>query len=75
MRAFIASLRERRYHDTAAEYLDSLENDARVSAAVKQTLPYEQGVVLMESALSTRDPAVRDSRLSQAQSKLKLFQA
>jgi hypothetical protein len=73
VRKFIEGLRERRYYDTAADYLETLTADERISPEVKQTLPYEQGIVLIESALSLRDPAMRDRKLDVAQSKLKAF--
>ncbi|MCC7085957.1 MAG: tetratricopeptide repeat protein [Pirellulales bacterium] len=70
---FVAALRESHYHDTATDYLASLEHDNQISATIQQWIPYEQGVVFVESALATHDPGIRDRQLVLAQNKLRTF--
>ncbi|HEY2881111.1 MAG TPA: hypothetical protein VGJ15_01730, partial [Pirellulales bacterium] len=70
---FVEALRQRRYFDTASEYLEHLANDAHASTDAKRSLPYEQAVLLMEAAGRIRDADVRDAQFEQAESKLKDF--
>jgi cellulose synthase operon protein C len=70
---FLEALRQRHYFDTAQEYLERRAADPTVSAEFKRNVPYEQALILIESAAGVRDPQVRDRQLDQAQAKLKEF--
>jgi hypothetical protein len=70
---FLEALRQRHYFDTAQEYLERRASDPNVSAEFKRNVPYEQALILIESAAAVRDPQVRDRQLDQAQAKLKEF--
>ncbi len=72
-RAFLSALRERRYFDTAMEYLDSIENSPLVPAAVRATLPLERGKILADLGAIERDRGRQDELLAQAESAFKSF--
>ncbi len=74
-RKFIDALRERRYLDTAAEYLDQLAAGPNLASDTKKIVGYEQAMVLIDTAAMERDPQSRDEKLAQAQAKLKDFLA
>jgi tetratricopeptide (TPR) repeat protein len=71
--AFLDGLRERKYFDVAAEYLDAAQASPNVPAQFKQTLLYEKGVTLIEGANFTRDSALREKQLDEGQSALQQF--
>lgn len=68
-REFLEKLRERGYYDTALEYLDTVQNNP----AIKPTLQYEKGTTLIEASRSTRDAAIREKQLDEAQANLSGF--
>jgi hypothetical protein len=70
---FLEALRERHYFDTAQEYLERRAADPGAPSEFKRSIPYEQALILIESAAGQRDPLVRDRQLDQAQGKLKEF--
>ncbi len=74
-RKFVDALRERRYLDTAAEYLNGLAANPNLASDTKKIVPYEQALVLIDTAAGDRDPQTRDQRLSEAQARLREFLA
>jgi hypothetical protein len=74
-RKFVDALREKRYLDTAVDYLDSLKADSQATPAIKSTVPYLQALVSIDVAAYERDPLRLDQQLLDAQTKLKEFLA
>jgi hypothetical protein len=70
---FSKALRAAGYHDMAAIYLERVAQGPHADAEFKQRLPFEQGAVLVESALATADRGLRERRLEQAQAHLRAF--
>lgn len=68
-REFLEKLRERGYYDTALEYLDTVQNNP----AIKPTLQYEKGTTLIEASRVSRDAAIREKQLDEAQANLSDF--
>ena len=65
-REFLDALRQRKYYDTALDYLDQMETSPLAPAFLKQTLDYERGINLVDYARSQRDSATRGKLLDQA---------
>jgi hypothetical protein len=57
---FVEGLRARRYYDTAVLYLDQMENDPTVPDEVRQVIPFERGVTLLQSARNLGPEARRE---------------
>jgi hypothetical protein len=72
-RKFVDALREKRYLDSAADYLDSLKSDPQATSAVKSSVPYLQALVSIDVAAYERDPLRLDQQLLDAQTKLREF--
>lgn len=70
---FVAGLRERGYHDIAAEYIESLRTDPNTPADLKETLDYQDGRGLLEEATVTNDIAKKATLLDTARAKLDSF--
>ena len=65
---FLRELRERKFFDTAIEYLDQMEGRARsLPTSFSETIPYERGVTLVEGAKFQRDFTLREKQLDTAQ--------
>ena len=64
-RKFVDALRERKYFDTAAEYLDALAAKPGLPADVARTIGYQQALVLIDSAAYERAPGERDEKLAE----------
>jgi cellulose synthase operon protein C len=73
--SFVEGLRQQRYFDTAAGYLQHRADDPNLSADVKTVIPYQQAVVLIEEADHTADLPARDQARNEAQTKLQEFLA
>ena len=71
--AFLEGLRERKFFDTALEYLESAAANPAIAGAFKETIPYEKGVTLVQGARSQADLALRESQLDEAQKALQTF--
>ncbi|HID23857.1 MAG TPA: hypothetical protein EYP14_15865, partial [Planctomycetaceae bacterium] len=67
---FLEGLRQRRYYDYALLYLDQLAADSSVPTEVRDVLPYERAVTLLQSAQTLRSPQAQAQQLDEA---LKLF--
>jgi tetratricopeptide (TPR) repeat protein len=72
---FLEGLRERGYYDTAIEYLDSMADNPRCPADLKQVLDYEAGITLMEGAHGESSPQTRQRALDLAQTRFQKFLA
>ena len=70
---FLSGLRDRGYFDSAMEYLDRIEKDARLPAEIRTVLPLERGLTLLENARTIRIPEARSTQLDQAQAQLEQF--
>src|SRR5947207_12302194 len=71
--AFLDGLRERRYFDSALDYLNQAANDPAVPDSFKEMIPYERGTTLVQGAALQRDTAARESQLNEAQKALREF--
>ena len=71
--AFLAALKERGYHDTAVVFLDRLVEEENTSAAWKSRAAYERGVLLLEQAATSPDPAEAESLLAAGVEALRAF--
>lgn len=72
---FIEGLRQRRYFDTALEYLDELKQRPDVPQDIKDTLDLERGITYREMGTASRIPEDRDQALTAAEQALKAFTA
>jgi tetratricopeptide (TPR) repeat protein len=70
---FIESLKERRYYDTAAAYLDSIQSSPLLTTTFREKIPFEKARLLIDSANSTRDAKRRDREFDEAQQLLSDF--
>ncbi len=71
--AFLDGLRERHYYDQAIEYLDRAATNPAVPVEFKNTLLYERGVTLVQSAKEQRDPKLREKAYDDGQQALQKF--
>lgn len=72
-RAFLNGLRSRGYNDVALDYLKSMETSRLTPSDLKQTIPYEIALTLVESSRKERDIEARFRSLDEAQKLLKKF--
>lgn len=72
-RAFLNGLRSRGYHDTALDYLKAMETSPLAPPELRQTIPYETALTLIDSSRTQRDMEVRYQQLDQAQELLNQF--
>ena len=70
---FLKELRANGYYDMALLYLEQARANPRVDDAFKATIVYEQGVTLLESAMTIGNRDLRFQRLDDAQKKIKQF--
>lgn len=66
-------LRERQYFDYALLYLDQLATRTDLPADVRQMIPYEKAMVLLDSSKATRLPEEQVKQLDQATAFLEQF--
>ncbi len=71
--AFVEGLRQQRYFDTATAYLQHRADNANLPSDVKAGIPYQQALVLIESAERAADSAARDQAWNEALAKLREF--
>lgn len=71
--AFLEALRQRGWYDEAIDYLEQCRGNPLVSEEFKRQLPYHQAVVLLEAAQQTADPAVKQRKLNEVESRLAEF--
>ena len=72
-RAFLDGLRNRGYHDTALEYLESLETSRLVPAGMRDVLGFETALTLVDASRASGELAERYEMLDEAQSLLRKF--
>ncbi|HUT12788.1 MAG TPA: hypothetical protein VMY42_19990 [Thermoguttaceae bacterium] len=73
-RRFLEGLRERGYYDTAQEYLEVMRASPLLTdQEFKQSIDYEIGVTLIESARTGRAIAEREQQLGEAKEKFEKF--
>ena len=68
--AFLDGLRARGYHDTALEYLKSLESSRMVPAGMRDVLGYETALTLVIASRSSGELEERYAMLDRAQNLL-----
>ena len=71
--AFLDGLRQRGYYDVALDYLDAAAESPVVSKRFKETVLYEKGLILVQSAKEQRDPQVRERQIDEAQKMIEEF--
>ncbi|MFK8113883.1 MAG: hypothetical protein AB8B91_16900 [Rubripirellula sp.] len=72
-RAFLDGLRSRGYNDVALDYLKSMQTSRLAPPELRQTIPYEIALTLVDSSRKERDMKVRFKTLDEAQALLKQF--
>jgi len=70
---FLRGLRERQYFDTAIFYLDQLATRPDVPSEIRQVIPYEKALTLLESSKVSRSPEKQVEQLDQALAFLQQF--
>jgi tetratricopeptide (TPR) repeat protein len=70
---FTRALRDRNHHDMALYYLDLLATRPGVPDDVRQVIPYEKAITLLESSRITRSPERQLEQLDQALAFLEQF--
>lgn len=63
---FVRGLRDRQYYDMALFYLDELAKKPNVPTEIRELIPYEKAVTLLESSRSTKSPDRQLELLDQA---------
>jgi cellulose synthase operon protein C len=71
--AFLQGLRDRGYHDLAAEYLEQLRTQPGAPPELLDTIDYELGRLLIDEASKTGDLVRRKELLDQARARLDAF--
>lgn len=72
---FVEGLRQRKYFDTALDYLDQLSKRSDVPPEITQTLELERGITYRSLGAASRVPEDREQALNQAEISLKAFVA
>lgn len=70
---FIRGLRDRGYYDTALEYLTEVDNSPNVPPEVREVLPYERALTLLEGASKLTSSKARREQLDAAQAAFEQF--
>src|SRR5262245_36612299 len=70
---FTRALRDNNFHDMALFYLDQLATRPGVPDDVRQVIPYEKAITLLESSRITRSPERQLEQLDQALAFLEQF--
>ncbi len=70
---FLEGLRSRGYYDFALYYLDKLEERSDLPAEIKQVIPYERAITLLDGARTINNPEVRAEQLDRAVAQLDAF--
>ena len=66
-REFLAALRREKMFDVAIDYLGRIAGSPLVLPEVKESIPYERGLILVEWSRAQLDPATREKYLDDAQ--------
>ena len=70
---FVQGLRERGYYDVALRYLDGIEQDAQLPQEIRDRVPYERGVILLEGARRLTNLDEQRKQLDRAQASFERF--
>lgn len=70
---FLEGLRERGYYDYALYYLDQLDERTDLQPDIKQVIPYERAITLLDGAKLINNPELRDEQLDKAVAQLEAF--
>ncbi|MCA8987450.1 MAG: hypothetical protein KDA78_07410 [Planctomycetaceae bacterium] len=70
---FVQGLRERQYYDTAMLYLQTLETRQDVPAEIREVIPFERAVTMLESSSFSQNAEAQEELLDQAQAYLEQF--
>ncbi len=70
---FVKGLRDRDYHDYALLYLEQLEKRTDVPADVKEVIPFEKAITLLQGAQGLRNPEAQTRQLDQARTYFEQF--
>lgn len=70
---FVEGLRQREYFDTAMEYLEWAETQPDLPNDVKQVIPFEKAVTLIQQSKELRNPDQASAVLTRAQAFLEQF--
>lgn len=70
---FIQALRDQQYHDFALIYLDQLATRPNVPPEIKQLIPHQKAMLLLDSSKTARSPEKQTEQLDQALAFLNQF--
>lgn len=70
---FVAGLQDRKFYDTALEYLGDAPNNPLVSEKFKKNVTYEKAAMHIHWARNTRDHEIANQRLEQGVTLLETF--
>lgn len=70
---FLQGLRERRYYDSALQYLEQIQTRKDLPPEVQQVLPYERGETLLQSAKELTNLDAQRQQLDAAQAAFEEF--
>ncbi len=70
---FVDGLRKNHYHDFALIYLDKLEKRSGVPAEIKELIPFEKALTLLDGARHVTSPESQTRQLDQARVYLEQF--
>ncbi len=70
---FLDGLRQRRYYNTALDYLDELEKRTDLTPKFKQVIPYQRAITLLGESSTISNPEVREEKLDLAVAALEAF--
>ncbi|MCA9084539.1 MAG: hypothetical protein KDA81_10815 [Planctomycetaceae bacterium] len=70
---FVEGLRQRKYFDTALDYLEEVSKLSNVPQEFRDTLDLERGITYREQGSASRIPEDREQALAQAETYLKKF--
>ena len=70
---FVQGLRDQQYHDYAILYLDQIAARSNVPAEIKQVVPYQKAMILLDGSRRARTPEKQTEQLDQALAFLEQF--
>lgn len=70
---FVAGLRDQQYYDYAILYLDQIAARPNLPAEIKQIIPYQKAMILLDGSKTARSPEKQTEQLDQALAFLEQF--
>ena len=70
---FVQGLRDQQYYDYAILYLDQIEARSNVPVEIKQVIPYQKAMILLDGSKRARTPEKQTEQLVQALAFLEQF--